>query len=64
MLPLYARHGIPEAWLIDLPAGVLEIHRTPEEGGYTRVERLGPDDLGNVPVPGLPPATVDLTGLL
>jgi Uma2 family endonuclease len=63
-LPLYARHAIPEAWLIDLPAGVLEIHRTPEEGGYTRVEPLGPDDLSNVPVPGLPGVTVNLTGLL
>jgi Uma2 family endonuclease len=63
-LPLYARHAIPEAWLVDLPAGVLEIHRTPEEGAYARVEPLGPDDLSNVPVPGLPGVTVDLTGLL
>lgn len=63
-LPLYARHGIPEAWLVDLPAGVLEIHREPGEEGYTRVERLGPDDLPAVPVPGIPDATVDLAGLL
>jgi len=41
-LPLYARHGIPEAWLIDLPAGVLAMHREPAEGVYTRLDRLGP----------------------
>ncbi|MDZ7753974.1 MAG: Uma2 family endonuclease [Gammaproteobacteria bacterium] len=63
-LPLYARHGIPEAWLVDLPAGVLEIHRRPEEGAYTRLDRLGPDDLAAVPLPGIPDATIDLTGLL
>jgi len=63
-LPLYARHGIPEAWLVDLPAGVLEIHREQVEGVYTQLDRLGPGDLSAVPVPGIPGATIDLTGLL
>ncbi|MDZ7753964.1 MAG: Uma2 family endonuclease [Gammaproteobacteria bacterium] len=63
-LPLYAHHGIPEAWLVDLPAGVLEIHREPEEGAYTRLDRLGPEDLAAVPLPGIPDTTIDLTGLL
>ncbi len=63
-LPLFAHHGIPEAWLVDLPAGVLEIHREPEEGAYTRLDRLGPDDLTAVPLPGIPDTTLDLTGLL
>ncbi|MDZ7753956.1 MAG: Uma2 family endonuclease [Gammaproteobacteria bacterium] len=63
-LPLYARHGIPEAWLVDLPAGVLEIHREPEEGAYTRLDRLSPRDLAAVPLPGIPDTTIDLTGLL
>ena len=38
--PLYARHGIPEAWLVDLEAGRLEIHRGPGPEGYRRIERL------------------------
>jgi Uma2 family endonuclease len=63
-LPLYARHGIPEAWLVDLPAGILEIHREPGEGGYGQIEHLCPGDLATVPVLGLPDTTVDLTGLL
>jgi hypothetical protein len=63
-LPLYARHAIPEAWLIDLPAATLEIHREPGEAGYARVAPLGPGDLAAVPVPGIPNTTLDLTGLL
>ncbi|MDZ7753966.1 MAG: Uma2 family endonuclease [Gammaproteobacteria bacterium] len=63
-LPLYARSRLPEAWLVDLPAGVLEIHRRPEAGGYTRLDCLGPDDLAAVPLPGIPDTTIDLTGLL
>ncbi len=31
---LYARHGIPEVWLLDLNAGVLTIYRKPAEGRY------------------------------
>ena len=33
-LPLYARAGIPEAWLIDLTHEVVEIHRQPRSRGY------------------------------
>ena len=32
--PLYARAGVAEAWLIDLDAGRLEIHREPADAGY------------------------------
>ncbi len=31
---LYARHGIREFWVVDLPDGVLEIHRDPDGGVY------------------------------
>lgn len=34
-LPLYARFGIPEAWLIDIPAQAIWVHRSPENGTYT-----------------------------
>lgn len=33
-IPLYARHGVPEAWLVDLVARRLEIHRDPLGGRY------------------------------
>lgn len=33
-LPLYARHGIPEVWLIDLNARVVEVYREPAGDSY------------------------------
>lgn len=38
-LPLYARHGIPEAWLVDLEAGRVEVCSAPRAGEYGRVDR-------------------------
>jgi Uma2 family endonuclease len=43
-LPLYARCGIPEAWLVDLIKGVLEVHRDPARDGYRSVQRLRQGD--------------------
>lgn len=40
-IPLYARAGIPEVWLVGLPAAVVEVHRGPSPGGYGDVARLG-----------------------
>jgi len=39
-MPLYARCGIPEAWLVDLVKGILEVHRDPGLDGYRSVQRL------------------------
>lgn len=39
-LPLYARFGIPEVWLLDLPAERLEVHRDPGPAGYRAVEAV------------------------
>ncbi len=33
-LPLYARHGIPEVWIVDLEHRRLEVHRRPAENTY------------------------------
>ena len=33
-LPLYARAGVAEAWLVDLESGTLEIHREPRGAAY------------------------------
>jgi len=33
-LPLYAKHGIREVWIVNLEDGVVEIYREPEDGSY------------------------------
>ncbi len=50
-LPLYAKTGVPEVWLVDLPAGVVEVYRDPGEAAYrsARTVRAGDPAL---PVPG------------
>lgn len=50
-LPLYARSGISEVWLVDLAEERVEVHRHPSPGGYQesrtvqRGERLAPQAL-------------------
>jgi len=38
-LPLCARAGIPESWLVDLPAGRVEVHSRPVDGEYREITR-------------------------
>lgn len=40
-LPLYARKGIREAWIIDLKAGAVERHTEPSPDGYRLTARAG-----------------------
>ena len=40
-LPLYARHGIPEVWLVGLETGVVEVYRRPTAQGYQEFSRAG-----------------------
>ena len=54
-LPLYARAGVAEAWLIDLDASQLEIHRRPGDGRYDTVHTPRADE------PFAPLAFPDLT---
>jgi Uma2 family endonuclease len=37
-MPLYARAGIPEAWLVNLPRGVVEVYTQPADGTYQRCQ--------------------------
>ena len=60
-MPLYARHGIPEVWLIDLESDSLMTYRDPSGNGYRVV--VGPGNLQAVAVPGLEGVTVDLSAL-
>ena len=43
-LPLYARAGIAEVWIVDLHRRVVDVHRAPVGDGYTTVETFGPED--------------------
>jgi Uma2 family endonuclease len=36
-IPLYARHGLPEVWLVDLVHRQLLVHRSPDSGGFREV---------------------------
>ena len=39
-IPLYARHGVAEAWLVDLIRSVLEVYREATPQGYLDVRQL------------------------
>ena len=47
-LPLYARLGVGEVWIVDLDRSIIDLHREPTSEGYRlietrrRGERLGP----------------------
>ena len=43
-IPLYARHGIPEVWLVDLKARRLVRYRNPQQGAYALIDE---PDLGS-----------------
>jgi Uma2 family endonuclease len=40
-LPRYAASGIPEVWIVDLDAGVVDVHRRPSAQGYRDTRRAG-----------------------
>jgi len=44
-LPLYARAGISEAWVIDLKASNVEVHSEPAPDGYRESRSSGSGDL-------------------
>ncbi|MGH7355061.1 MAG: Uma2 family endonuclease [Candidatus Rokuibacteriota bacterium] len=62
-LPLYARAGIVETWLVDVNTNQVEIHRRPGSGGYqeTRMLQRG-DRLAIEAFPDLPLSVADLLG--
>lgn len=60
-IPLYARHHIPEVWLLDLGRQHLESYRHPEHGDYRRVAY---HLTGEISPERLPELTVRLEDLL
>jgi Uma2 family endonuclease len=59
--PLYAKHGVPEYWVIDLEGKQLRRFAAPKEGVWTEVHVVAAPGL--VVLPGLAGLTVDLSGL-
>jgi Uma2 family endonuclease len=60
-VPLYARAGIREVWVVDLAAQAIISFRKPVDGRYTEEVRYGPGELlrpGAFPDFALDPATL------
>ncbi len=60
-LPLYARFGVAEVWIVDLVGAAIEAYRQPNEGAYASFARLTSGSLAPALLPG---AMVDVTALL
>jgi Uma2 family endonuclease len=61
-LPLYARHGVPEVWIVDLIHRRIEFFRRPEGEAYADI--TASETPGPTSVAALPSVTIDLAGLL
>ena len=59
--PLYARGGIPEAWVVDVNARVIHVHREPADGGYATNSVARPGD--RVSCAALPDVFVEVAEL-
>jgi Uma2 family endonuclease len=60
-VPLYARHGVPEVWIVDMNADALLVYGDLHDGNYQRhvvIERPT-----SVPIARLPGVTLDLAAL-
>lgn len=61
-IPLYARHGIPEVWLIDVEQRRLTRFLNPGEGGYAEIKDLVVG-AGALILSALPDVEIDLSRL-
>jgi Uma2 family endonuclease len=60
-LPLYARHGLPECWILNLRERTLEVYRDPSEGLYrTRLSLSAGDTVSPLARPEAVIAVADL----
>jgi Uma2 family endonuclease len=60
-LPLYARHGIPEYWIVDVVKPVLHVFHSPQGERY--LHGSSTPRPGMVSLIALPETNVSLTGL-
>lgn len=61
-VPLYAKHGVPEVWIVDLEAGLVRFYRQPVGERYTDITAT--ETPGPTPVDALPGIAIDLTDVL
>lgn len=61
-MPLYARHSVPELWVLDLHDNQLHVFRRPTSATYS--ESFCIEKLGLMPIGSLPGVTVDLSSLI
>lgn len=62
-LPLYARHGVPEVWIVNIGEGVVEVYRDPKDDAYRAVARAARGDmLEPAALPGLRIAVAEVVG--
>ena len=60
-LPLYARHGIAVVWIVDLLAGLVEVHAGPRPDGYATTICAGRGEMVE-PLAGLALRVDDILG--
>jgi Uma2 family endonuclease len=60
-VPLYARHGVPEVWVVDLVHGRILTHHSPVAGEYQHQSSTAQP--GIVSLFALPGVSIDLSGL-
>lgn len=61
-IPLYARHRVPEVWIVDLNQGEMHFFRSLRAADYADLSTTKRP--GVVAVPGLPDVSVDLSDIL
>jgi Uma2 family endonuclease len=62
-VPLYARAGIPEVWLVDLERSVVLVYRDPTPRGYQTIRAARPGEwLAPLAFPGRELAVADVVG--
>ncbi len=62
-LPLYARAGIPEVWIVTREPAVIEAYRSPRDGTYTEMRTYLRDELASpIAFPDLKIPVIDVTG--
>jgi Uma2 family endonuclease len=62
-LPLYSRESVPEVWIADLTADVIEVYRQPSRGGYTDVRHASRgESISPIALPNLTLAVSDILG--
>lgn len=61
-LPLYARHGVGEVWIVDLDARLIRCFRKPHGSEY--LEATASAEAGVMTVQAMPGVSIDISGVL